>query len=137
VLLGSPGYGCNQVPTGVAGVNQTFAVPDVLEGKTVRLNFKYIIYSQDASTAAKFDRFEVRINDRLAFWDGNLNNTDLNLCKYRRVPEAGWASASIDLVTPVNYRGKTVTVSFENWSRTDHFYNTFTYLDDIQIEVVD
>jgi hypothetical protein len=52
-----------------------------------------------------------------------------------RLPESGWKEASVDLTQPVDFRGKTVTLSFQNWNRYDNFMNTFTYLDDVKLVV--
>jgi hypothetical protein len=135
LLLGSPDYPCTQVPQGFVGARQTIQVPNVPNGAALRLAFKYVVYSQDASTSDKFDRFEVRINGNIVYWDGNQDNTNLDQCRYRRVPAGGWATGQVSLVSPVDYRGQTITVSFENWSRADNFYNTFTYLDDVRVEI--
>lgn len=136
--LGEPGYNCfNGVPLGAAVVKQTLTIPQAPNGMPIKLRFKYIVYTQDSSTADIYDRFEVRIDDgfakTLVFTAGDLGSPSCN--KWKRVPESGWAQAEVDLIAPLDYRGKTVTLLFENWNRFDNYYNTVTYLDDITIEV--
>jgi hypothetical protein len=42
----------------------------------------------------------------------------------------GWAPATLDLRP---YRGQMVTLSFRLYSRADNWYNTYVYIDDVQI----
>jgi len=136
LLLGNTSYQCTSVPIGHAAVEQTFSVPQ----DASNLTFKYIIWSQDASTSEIYDRFEVYINNSLVFSDGNQVNTGLACDKWQRVPgpenlrdgaASGWATATIDLGP---YRGQSITLSFRNYSRYDNYYNTYTYVDDVRVE---
>jgi len=135
ILLGNTSYGCANVPIGHAAVEQTFTVPE----DATALTFKYIIWSQDASTSEKYDRFEVYINNTVVFSDGNKINTGLACDKWQRVPgpdnprdvASGWATATIDLGP---YRDQNITLSFRNYSRYDNYYNTYTYVDDVRVE---
>lgn len=139
LLLGNPAYECapDGAPEGLAAVEQTFNLPaDVRQ-----LTFKYVIWSQDVSLGLTYDRFEVYVNDELAFADGNQIN-DLGCDKWRRVPgpenprgaaepsTSGWAIGTIDL-SP--YAGQDVVVSFRNYHRIDGWYNTYTYVDAIAV----
>lgn len=144
-LLGRVDYPCNAsgVPLGYAAVEQTYAVPQ--SSQQVTLRFKYIVWSQDASTSAQYDRFEVFVIPQggaasLVFSDGNMVNQGLGCNVWRRVPgpenprndgrTTGWAEAVVDLDS---YKGQTVTFSFRNYSRYDGWYNTYTYLDDVRV----
>jgi len=136
LLLGDPNYACNNVPIGYAAVEQTFTVPT----NTTELTFRYIVWSQDASMSEEYDRFEVYINNALVFEDGNKINTGLGCGNWWRVPgvknprdnrTSGWAEVKIDLT---DYQGETITLSFRNHSRYDSWYNTYTYVDAVQIE---
>lgn len=143
-LLGRPDYPCNAsgVPLGYAAVEQTYSVPRV--SRSVVLRFKYIVWSQDASTLDAYDRFEVYVTPQdgaatQVFADGNMVSQGLGCNVWRRVPgpenprngqTAGWAEATVDL-SP--YKGQTVTFSFRNYSRYDGWYNTYTYLDDVRV----
>ncbi len=143
-LLGRVDYPCNAsgVPLGHAAVEQSYAVPQ--SSQQVTLRFKYIVWSQDASTSAQYDRFEVFVTPQgseasLVFSDGNMVNQGLGCSMWRRVPglenprngqTTGWAEAVVDLDS---YKGQTVTFSFRNYSRYDGWYNTYTYLDDVRV----
>lgn len=146
-LLGGTGYACRPegVPMGYAEVRQSFTVPDAPDGKTVGLRFNYVIYSQDASTKPDYDRFEVYINESAApvFSDGNLVNTGLGCNVWWRVPgphnirdgqTTGWANGFINLE---RYQGQTIQISFQNHNRFDGWYNTYTYLDNVEIVITE
>jgi hypothetical protein len=64
---------------------------------------------------------------------------DLEWWIWKRVPgpdnprngvTTGWAPATLDLRP---YRGQMVTLSFRLYSRADNWYNTYVYIDDVQI----
>ncbi len=140
MLLGDPSYPCSSagVPFGFAAVEQTIHIPAVPDGITLSLEFSYVIYTQDGSSSAIYDRFEVYLDGDgepiLVFADGRPDpNISCNF--WYRLPESGWNEASVDLTQPVDFRGKTVTLSFQNWNRYDNFMNTFTYLDDVKLVV--
>jgi hypothetical protein len=138
ILLGNTSYPCadDGVPIGHAAIEQAFNLPPNVD----RLTFKYIIWSQDASTDVIYDRFEVYVNGNLEFHDGNQISTGLGCNNWRRVPgpenprggqTTGWATGEIDLGA---YAGQAVTISFRNYSRYDGWYNTYTYIDSVNIE---
>jgi hypothetical protein len=143
-LLGRADYPCSAtgVPLGHAAVEQSYVVPQ--SSQHVTLRFKYIVWSQDASTSGQYDRFEVFVAPQggaasLVFSDGNMVNQGLGCNVWRRVPgpenprngqTAGWAEAVVSLDS---YKGQTVTFSFRNYSRYDGWYNTYTYLDDVRV----
>jgi hypothetical protein len=149
VRLGSPLYNCSQagVPfPAYAAVEQAITLPDASE---IALQFDYIIYTEDGmpvSGAERYDRFEVYVDTgsglALRFADGNAVNSGLSCGNWRRVPGTenprggaadGWATASIDLS---DYPGDNVVVSFQNHSRADGYYNTYTYLDNVRLVTV-
>jgi len=141
LLLGYPHYPCSAtgVPIGHAGASRSFIVPSAEYNPT--LVFKYIIWTQDKSTSIQYDRFEVYINGESTptFADGN-QNAGLGCNKWWRVPSpqnprndnvtSGWATKTIDLS---DYAGQEIPISFENHSRYDGWYNTYTYIDDVHI----
>ena len=145
MLLGNPSYACATagVPLGYAAVEQTFYVPDVPDGTLLNLDFSYVIYTQDGSSSAVYDRFEVYLDDGsgplLVHADGRNEGTPggdpVSCDSWYRLPGSGWQDWSIDLTQPVDYRGKVVTISFQNWNRPDGFFNTFTYVDDVKLVV--
>jgi hypothetical protein len=144
-LLGDPSLTttlvCNSVPVNAfAAVEQTFAVPLVQPQQAIKLEFKYIVYSQDVGANTSYDAVEVLINgnSQPAFIDGNLVQ-QATPCLWNRVPSTvnprngattGWATGLVDL-TP--FAGQTITVRFRNINRPDSFYNTYTYLDDVKV----
>jgi bacillopeptidase F (M6 metalloprotease family) len=76
----------------------------------------------------------------MLFEDNNRVNP-IGCSNWRRVPGIenvrdgeidGWATGSVDL-TP--YAGMNITLSFRNYNRFDNWYNTYTYLDNIQLVV--
>ncbi len=146
-LLGRTDYACSPdgVPMGYAEIRRKFTVPQTPTGKHVRLSFNYVIYSQDASTKPEYDRFEVIINDSATpvFSDGNQVNEGLGCNVWWRIPgprnirdgqTSGWATGLIDLD---RFQGQIIEVSFQNHNRFDGWYNTYTYLDNIEILITD
>jgi hypothetical protein len=140
LLLGNPDYPCafDGVPIGYAGAEQAFSLPPDAES----LVFRYIVWSQDACLGITYDRFEVYINDSLAFHDGNQVYEGLDCPYWWRVPgpenprgagqTSGWATGEIDLS---GYAGQDVVVSFRNYNRNDDgWFNTYTYIDSVAVE---
>jgi uncharacterized repeat protein (TIGR01451 family) len=126
-LLGNPNYKCEgDVPTGSAWVEQAVLVPNTTSPD---LYFWYNIFTQDhdSSLSGQYDSFDVRINGILVFRDANTS--DSYGCN---VPtkDLGWKIREVDLTA---YRGQSITIRFENWSRADGWYNTWTYVDDVRI----
>lgn len=143
MLLGNPNYPCSAtgVPLGYAAVEQKMSVPNLPDGTEIRLAFKYVIYTQDGGADNEgYDRFEVYIDDgsesRMVFWDGRTESS-VSCANWHRLPASGWLEKEIDLTQPVDYRGKQITIIFQNWSRFDHWFNTFTYLDDVRLKIGD
>jgi hypothetical protein len=139
LLLGNPDYPCahDGVPVGHAAAEQMFSLPP----NAKKLAFEYIVWSQDACLGITYDRFEVYINDVLAFHDGNQVYEGLGCEHWWRVPgpenprdsgqTSGWATGEIDLS---GYAGENVVVSFRNYNRIDGWYNTYTYIDSVSVE---
>jgi hypothetical protein len=141
LLLGDPDYPCTSVPVGSAEASQSFGVPYAPNAANIELRFKYVMYTQNSS----FDSFEVHINNAPtpAFLDRNLSSGALSCDTWYRVPgpgnprggkTTGWATGSVDLSS---YIGEIITVSFQNHNTTDNTYNTYTYLDEVEIVIED
>jgi Mg-chelatase subunit ChlD len=125
-LLGDPDYRCEDgVPIGSTWVEQAFRVPSTASPE---LSFWYNIFTHDKNSdlGDTYDSFDVRVNGSLVFRD--MNTTNPYKCKHLR--NLGWRPAAVDLS---GYRGSYVTVRFENWNRYDHWYNTWTYVDDVRV----
>jgi hypothetical protein len=135
--LGLANYACGEVPIGYAGIRQQFTVPYTPGNLPVKITFNYIIYSQDDSTSSQYDGLEVYIHDpggvgtRQVFRDGHKGSASCST--YYRVPASGWQTGTIDLTSPVDYRGKTVTIEFRNVNQPDNGYNTLSYIDRVYI----
>lgn len=131
-LLGDPTYACGGgVPLGFAGIAQRFSVPPAPVGKSVRLQFRYRIYTNDRNIGltGKYDSFDVLIDDVLKFRDANQKDFDYcNVSPY----DLGWRVGEIDL----GAGGKNVTLAFTVHNRTDHWYNTYVYVDDVEMMFV-
>jgi len=126
-LLGDPAYVCqNGVPTGSAWMEQAIYVPST---DHPRLHFEYRIVTQDMNPYVEdgFDSFDVRINGNLEFRDAN--RTYPYGCAPQEKKDLGWRSGEIDLRP---YRGQQVRIRFLNRNSPDKWYNTWTFVDDVQ-----
>ena len=138
-LLGAadPSYGCSNVPIGMSGVSQTLQVPST----GGHLKFRYFMITWDGASSGShaYDAFEVYIDAALKYDDANRNPTGVGCNVQWRVPgpqnprpeTTGWHEATLDLSA---YAGQSIRVAFRNYSRFDHNYNTYTYLDDVRLE---
>lgn len=134
VLLGDPKYACDDVPIGHAAVEQEFIVPS----DAISMTFDYIIWTQDVSLDEHYDRFEVYIwrsnesfPDDPVYHNGNQETEGVSCANWWRIPEeSGWETEEINLA---EYQGQRVTVSFRVYNRQDNWYNTYAYLDNVQI----
>ena len=125
-LLGDPAYTCRGgVPVGEAWIGQTVSVPPCANPT---LSFRYRIGSNDRLSGDKWDSFDVYVNDTLILRDGNtawaLASCDLAAW------DSGWRDFTYDLGAQ---GGQNVQISFHNVSRKDQYYNTWTYLDQVQL----
>jgi uncharacterized repeat protein (TIGR01451 family) len=125
-LLGDPDYNCKGgVPRGSAWMEQTFSVPCTDSPKLI---FWYNIFTHDKNSKLSdtYDSFDVKNDGLRVFRD--MNTTDPYGCDNLR--NLGWISETIELSS---YKGSCITLRFENWSRKDGWYNTWTYVDDVQV----
>jgi hypothetical protein len=138
-LLGAadPSYGCSNIPLGMSGLSQALQVPST--GGQLKFQYFMITWDGSASGSHAYDAFEVYIDAELKYDDANRNPTLTNCNTPWRVPgpqnprteTAGWHEAVLDLSA---YAGQSITVAFRNYSRFDHYYNTYTYLDNVRLE---
>jgi hypothetical protein len=132
-LLGDPGYGCGDSPTipiGQALIQAYARVPDT---GTPYLRFDYRVRSYDTVYGPEhgewWDRLEVRVDkDVLARYGADPNPTPN--CSH--LYDSGWQEAEFSLAA---YKGKTVILTFFNENHFDGYFNTYSYLDNIRIEV--
>ncbi|MFQ5611756.1 MAG: hypothetical protein ACE5H9_06445 [Anaerolineae bacterium] len=125
-LLGDPTYSCTSVPVGSAWIKTLVTVPAT---GTPRLSVWYKIFTYDTvqSATGLWDTFEVLTKGDVALRDGNPENTNLSCSNLRTF---GWKQAIIPLT---GYKGQTIVIEFHNYNRNDGNYNTYTYVDDIEI----
>ena len=143
MLLGSENYKClGGVPLGFAAIKQTVLVPNTPDNMPLNLIFDYIIWTQDSGAySGDFDRFEVHFiqgtSDTLVYTDGNNGTYGCGADVLTRIPPfpEKWKLGAVNLVSPKDFRGNIITISFQNWNRGDSNFNTITYLDSIQIYI--
>ena len=141
--LGSSSYGnaCSSptVPVGQAYIRAYTYVPT---GGTPYLRFDYRVLSYDwmeTRTGQPWERLEVQINGTVLARYGNPNQINLELC---RLHDSDWRQAEFDLSA---YAGKNILLTFFTVAQREpdaagappgmSYYNTYSYLDNIRIEV--
>ncbi len=137
--LGSEDYGASledpgQVPVGSATISQTLRVPDLSQARRPVLILWYRVFSYDVMYSQRLQRyvdtFDVTLLDTagqevaLLLRDGNPTND------YGALYDTGWKRAFIDLGP---YAGQTVQLVLANYNRYDNLFNTWSYVDDIQV----
>lgn len=137
--LGSEEYGPSltapgQVPVDSATISQTLRVPDLSQVARPTLSFWYRVFTYDVMYSERLQRyvdtFEVTLNDltgqprALLVRDGNPTRT------YKVLYDTGWKQVLVDLHA---YAGQTVQLVLANYNRHDNLFNTWSYVDDIQV----
>jgi len=122
-VLGSPDYKCaGGVPVGEAWIKQSFQVPETV---SPTLSLRYRVLSYDVMS---FDFFQVSINGTPVNQFGNAEGvSDCN----REVWDSGWQSVELDLSPYIGE--ELVEVSLRNFNKTHEWWNTWTYVDDIEV----
>ncbi|PKO23437.1 MAG: hypothetical protein CVU38_04065 [Chloroflexi bacterium HGW-Chloroflexi-1] len=138
--LGTPEYGPStvepgQVPVGNAAISQTLTVPPLDQVARPTLVFWYRVFSYDVLYSQRLQRyvdaFEASLDDAtgqplvLLLRDGNATN------EYGTLHDTGWKAVMLDL-TP--YAGRTVQLVFANYNREDNLFNTWSFVDGIQVQ---
>jgi hypothetical protein len=130
--LGSNSYGCADtpiVPIGRATMQAYTAVP---ASGTPYLRFDYRVLSYDtvqSKSGEWWDRLEVRVNGKALARYGDPDSANL-ACN--NLYDTGWEQAEFDLSA---YAGQTVLLTFFNENHNDGYWNTYSYLDNIRVEV--
>jgi len=138
--LGSPEYGPStedpgQVPVGNAMIKQTIVVPPLTQVAKPTLSLHYRVFSYDVVYSQRLkryvDTFEVSLYDaqgqplKLLLRDGNTTD------EWGTLHDTGWRTARLDLTS---YAGQTVQLAFANYNREDNLFNTWSFVDDIQVQ---
>jgi hypothetical protein len=122
-VLGNPHYACEGgVPVGEAWMKQSFKVPQTV---SPTLSLRYRIFSHDLDS---YDFFQVSIDGDPVFRDGN---TEWNVSSCDgEVWDSGERPWELDL-SP--YIGKRIELSLHNVNGEHEWYNTWTYVDDVEV----
>ena len=123
VVLGNPDYSCEGgVPVGEAWVKQSFKVPQTV---SPTLSLRYRVFSYDVRS---YGFFEVSLN---GISKGLYGNTEWegSSCD-REVWDSGWQPVEFDL-SP--FSGERVEISLRNINGTYEWWNTWTYVDAVEI----
>jgi hypothetical protein len=134
-LLGDPRYLCAAgVPLGYARLRQFFFAPSASVGKSMHLVLRYRIFTNDLnrSITDKYDTFDVFVNGVLKLRDANANEAFFAYCNVAPY-DLGWRTGTIDL----GAGGLLVDLSLEVHNRSDNWYNTYVYVDDVRLVEVD
>jgi len=126
-LLGDPAYNCeNGVPEGSAWIEREVSIPSTV---SPTLLFWYRIFTHDlnANLVDEFDSFDVEIDGVRVFRAADDVNYDYGCDQPAK--DLGWQRGEVSLSA---YRGKEVTIRFKIRS-TDGWFNTWTYVDHIQV----
>ncbi|MDH7486324.1 MAG: hypothetical protein QHJ81_08595, partial [Anaerolineae bacterium] len=144
--LGSPAYGSGveepgTVPIGAAVISQTVTVPGPNDMTAPALTFWYRIFTYDVFWSERlqrfYDTFEVSIHSStgvtlaLPLRDGNKVGPDPQFgVDFGVLKDLGWRYGRVDLKP---YAGQTIQIVFANHNRWDNRFNTWTFLDEVQI----
>jgi hypothetical protein len=139
-LLGNPTYACNYVPVGYGSISQHLVMPTVAAGKQLVLKFNYHIYTSDRNVGLQdnLDRFDVFLDNKRVFSD---MNQDKNKGPQPYPPPTPSVCTVYDLgsreaVIPVTGNpGSNINVVFRLYNLPDPYYNTYVYLDNVQLEL--
>jgi hypothetical protein len=130
--LGSRSYGCGDTPVVPVGRATIQAYADVPASGTPYLRFDYRVLSYDtvrSSGGEWWDRLEVRVNDQVLARYGDSDPGNLSCSN---LYDSDWNQAEFDLSA---YAGQVVILTFFNENHADRYWNTYSYLDNIRIEV--
>ena len=122
-VLGNRDYECEGgVPIGEAMIKQSFQVPQTV---SPTLSLRYRVFSYDLDD---HDFFQVSVNGQQLGLFGNIE-WDESSCN-REVWDSGWRFVRFDLGS---YRGEIVELSLHNVNGADKGWNTWTYVDNVEI----
>ena len=103
-------------------MKQSFKVPETI---SPTLSLRYRVFSYDLDNE---DFFQISVDDELLGQDGNTEWLESD-CS-REVWGSGWQSKQFDLSS---YRGEIVELSLHNVNGKYKWWNTWTYVDDVEI----
>jgi hypothetical protein len=130
--LGSNSYGCADTPIVPIGRVTMQAYTSVPTSGTPYLRFDYRVLSYDtvrSKSGVWWDRLEVRVDDQVLARYGDPDFANL-ACD--NLYDTRWEQAEFNLS---DYAGQTVLLTFFNENHEDGYWNTYSYLDNIRVEV--
>jgi hypothetical protein len=121
-------------PYGTSMICQVIHVPGVQDLPAPVLAFRYHMLTYDVLWSERYSRFYDSFNVGLrspdemeptyVFTDGNKTQS------YGTLDDLGWRTGTVDLKP---YSGRAVEVCFANVTRVDELFNSWTFLDDVQL----
>lgn len=136
-MLGNPSY-CNHPNlwfTGQAWVEQQVVVPST--GRpTLRFWWRMFTYDHmKRPDGTEVDSLDVEVSEDgrktwKRLWQGGNSDSEPPRCG-EPPKDLGWREEEVLLT---KYKGKRVVLRFSNVTRLDGYYNTWTYLDEVQVE---
>ncbi len=126
-MLGTPGQlKNNTIPIGEVNFVQQFHVPP----GSSQLIFKYQVFSYDiikGSSGRLYDRFEVTINNTPVLTDGNPDGSSDGKILW----QSGCQTGSLNVSA---FAGQNITLKFSVYNLTYPSYNTWAYVDNVQVQ---
>jgi hypothetical protein len=138
--LGSPIYGESvkppgNVPVGNATILQTIRIPALTDVARPTLAFSYRVLTYDVLWSERLQRYvddlEVSIRDTNGQQLALLLRAGNPTSSYGVLYDTGWRYVTFDL-SP--YAGQTVQLAFANHNREDNLFNTWSFVDNIQVQ---
>jgi hypothetical protein len=138
--LGSPIYGESvkppgNVPVGNATILQTIKIPALTDVARPTLAFSYRVLTYDVLWSERLQRYvddlEVSIRDTNGQQLALLLRAGNPTSSYGVLYDTGWRYVTFDL-SP--YAGQTVQLAFANHNREDNLFNTWSFVDNIQVQ---
>jgi len=147
LLLGTPDV-CNAPDPGATGnhasiARQTIYVPDVEGTPVLKFSYRMLTYDHLTWTDGRLgDSFDVQVGGELALHD-NYENLPNPSPGCGNLQDSGWrepgnpwgGEVDSNVLDLSEWKGKAVEIRFENWTRWDGYYNTWTYIDDVRVEI--
>ncbi len=138
-LLGGAHYGCSSVPTGAAWLEQTFGTPvgPPIYGHP-RLSFRYEMHTREHRGQDAFRVYLYENGNKHLILDKSYVGDKIGCIAD---PKVFFGTCDIDLTNPTDCDGypisgdflcTDVTIRFENHNSGDNWYNTWTYVDNVE-----
>jgi len=157
LLLGSPDYGPSPfpdnfdptdrstwrwgtVPQGAVTATQTVHLPQTRPGDRIWLSFRYRVMSYDTMNYDPGGPIPAYIGDT---FDANVLATDgVHRVVRSGCPLSQWvkgqkwdSGCQSGIIELTKYAGQDVQLQFANWNRWDHYWNTYSYVYNVEVQV--